>query len=349
MDQVGFDAPNWFAKITDGWKLTDKPGGGRFLDGTNWVNVAICTFDIVGIQSDGSLWVSEQPTTKMTRWERMQIFTSTPMERFGNDNDWKNVVGLSLSALLLKNDGTLWRLGTNNFKLEKEGWPGLRAFKPQRVGTDSDWAEAAASGYSFYLRKNDGRVWASRSGRVDEPDAIKIDEYIVASRTKYLDQHKWRGIARGSTRHNSDITVGVRDDGTFRMIGKANDRNDNVILEDVQLDPSTNWLAVVGNYEVVVALKTDGTLWKWNFSDDTGIKPNAASCVRLGTHSDWVAIDAAMGGIVSLATDGSLWFWQFEPQFIYRNYSSSSEFELRPLLGVSRKPQRIAGIFDKTN
>ena len=36
-------------------------GGGKFLDGTNWLDAADCWLDIAGIQRDGSLWVSEKP------------------------------------------------------------------------------------------------------------------------------------------------------------------------------------------------------------------------------------------------------------------------------------------------
>jgi hypothetical protein len=67
--------------------------------------------------------------------------------------------------------------------------------------------------------------------------------------------------------------------------------------------------------------------------------------VRLGTHSDWIAVTGADGGIISLAADGSLWFWRFKPNYSY----VSHDIAFVPLLDISRKPQRIAGIFDKTN
>ncbi len=36
-------------------------GGGKFLAGTNWTEVRDCLRDIVGVQHDGSLWVSKKP------------------------------------------------------------------------------------------------------------------------------------------------------------------------------------------------------------------------------------------------------------------------------------------------
>jgi hypothetical protein len=91
----------------------------------------------------------------------------------------------------------------------------------------------------------------------------------------------------------------------------------------------------------VVALKTDGSLWRWDFSLQRRSDPAAAKPVRLSSHNDWVAITGDWTGLVSLAADGSLWHWQFEPRSL-----QLAGFTVPPLLAASRRPQRLGSIFD---
>jgi alpha-tubulin suppressor-like RCC1 family protein len=80
-----------------------------------------------------------------------------------------------------------------------------------------------------------------------------------------------------------------------------------------------NWLAVQLHFNWLVALKRDGTLWKWNLptSRDWNSPETAASYaaiykqppVQLGVHDDWVALGGNWNCMISLAADGSLWAW----------------------------------------
>ena len=119
----------------------------------------------------------------------------------------------------------------------------------------------------------------------------------------------------------------------------------NLVKQDLQLGQETNWLTVVSDPgEGVMALKTDGTLWRWNFADDPLTHPDSAIATRLGTHSDWLAIHGDTAGFKGLAADGSLWFWRAE--LSAQNYFGQiNELGLPPLIRVSRRPQKIGNIF----
>jgi alpha-tubulin suppressor-like RCC1 family protein len=367
-DRISMFVPNLFAMLTDGLKTTELSGGGRFLDGTNWVSVVTCGFDTVGIQLDGSLWVTEQPKT-FSAFMRLprRVFDNVPeltkLLKFGNDSDWRNVAGYYRFAFLLKNDGTLWRWGTNNFDLKHNKWPGLQAFIPYRLGTESNWAEIFSLGSMTFLRKTDGSVWIvnfeiKTGGGEKLEQKIKLEPGVFIQRAASLEAGRLLASTTAWSRYGLAYRVGIRSDGTFRIWADRKLNNQPHSYEwteaDLQFGKDTNWLGVAGGGVKIVTLKNDGTLWLWNFYQNNrrgwnlehderemlDVKP-----VRLGTHSDWIAVTGADGGIISLAADGSLWFWRFESNYSY--YSRDTAFV--PLLDISRKPQRIAGIFDKTN
>jgi alpha-tubulin suppressor-like RCC1 family protein len=147
-----------------------------------------------------------------------------------------------------------------------------------------------------------------------------------------LDKVKWR-----STAWSSPGRLGVREDGTLWTLSDHYESPRSVREELVRIGNATNWVSVVASYTMLVALKTDGSLWKWEWERNSWQfeqKWTTHPPTRLGIHNDWVAIGGGWNGIVSLAGDGSLWNWP--DRFIY----SAS------LLQPSRKPEKIENIFD---
>jgi len=322
-------------------------GGGRFLDGTNWTDVADVGMEIVGIQRDGSLWVSEKPKRRMVvHWGlgEKPAPVSTKLVRFGNDHDWKNVAGGFVTPFLLKTDGTLWIWGTNRFNWRRE-WPGLRAYEPQRLGTNSDWSEIFVSHGRQFFGKTDGQMWTCPPFSDQDPK-LALGHYIVLGRAQF---ENLNGTVYG-------FGLGVREDGTFRILVQQhwNQQSRHIDWEAINftIGHETNWVSATSSSWKMVTLKRDGSLWLWNFQMaglvwNQEILRNFQNTVpvRLGAHSDWIAIGQMSGRVVSLAADGSLWLWQFEPSFFFHPENS----QIPPLLSVSRKPELLGNIFDQSN
>ncbi len=142
-------APNSLA-----WFLGDTTlmplAGGHFLEGSNWVSVThAAQQEQAGIKADGTLWVSEKPA----RRERLatggwKMTKAGDLVRFGSETNWGSLAWNGLSLLLVRSDGTLWRWGVTNWNYNRTNeWPGLRAFKPLQLGTESNWAEVFLLGY----------------------------------------------------------------------------------------------------------------------------------------------------------------------------------------------------------
>ncbi len=339
--------PDWTAMLSGDWKVSEIPGSAGFLEDTNWVTVIRSYRDTIGIQQDGSLWVSE-------RQEKLPTPGSPPpspnpgMIRLGQDSDWRAVAVSGSLAFLLKTNGTLWRLGTNvsNWR----NWPGYRAFAPELLGVNSDWANIPFwDPGRIVLKKADGAAWIYQPNARTQPDEeqIRLDADLILSAAPYLEGQKSAVSLWPGGRY---VQLGVGEDGVLRVIAVwYHETAVGARLrwgwrpESIPLGRETNWLTLVGNNRnrKVVALKTDGSLWKLDFPTDPLFKPEGFSTSPLSRHTDWVAVADAMGGVVALAVDGSLWFWALEKRGL-----SPSGFTIVPLLAVSRRPQIIGNIFD---
>lgn len=311
--------------------------GESFLPGSNWVSIAPCWMDLVGIQQNGSLWVSAKPLPSLNSdsTEEKPDFT---LKQFGDDHEWKKAVAYGRTALLLKQDGSLWKLGENR---SKQAWPGLMHFEPERISDNSVWVDIIQLGWTFALQRKDGRIYSSD---LIGPADIDLDHVVVAGdqflRATYLEGHHWRDVFYLFPPGSPMCLAGIRDDGGFGILLERKDlgkgRN-SYEKKEIQFGTRKDWMAAAGYYRRVVTLAKDGTLWHWIFSEESPYKPRP---VQLGTHSDWIAIADAPDGTLSLAADGSLWLWRFEGK--YEREPGADRFSL---LRPSRHPRFMGNIF----
>lgn len=355
--------PNLLAYILGNYQFA--PFNGQFVGDSNWVSMAQCWREMVGLKSDGTLWISATPERVIRlRNGRSKIEAMGKLAQFGTETDWSSFLPeYGRSLLLVKNDGTLWRLGTTNDHVNLDQWPGLRTFTPYRLGTESNWAEAFQDNYVTGLRKTDGSVWCwndvwntNGSAVLELEPGIMVVQAVPRSKSA-----RFRSVA--NVWQGAGFKVGVRDDGTFRIWADERLNRSSHFgryewsVTDLQIGKETNWVAVAGDYRKLVTLKDDGSLWLWDLNhdyrrgwdtdrDEREIQNTIP--IRLGTHSDWIAISSERGSITALAADGSLWFWPLE-HADYFYHSDDSTFAFVPLLDISRKPQLIGNIFSKPN
>jgi len=344
---------------------------GNFINGSNWLTVERTPWEFIGIKTDGSLWVLENPASRP--WKETSKFQQL-LVPFGNETNWSSFVPAQISVLLVKNDGTLWRWGVTNFNFKHHQWPGLRAFTPYRMGTESNWAKIYQKNGQIFLCKTDGSTWVEggngNNWNTNGQTFLQLDPEFTVQSVKNLNREKFRSVAQ--VVRGLQYSVGVGDDGTFRIwadmgLPKSKGeryRNYEWFPTDLQIGNETNWVAVAGDSEKIVTLKNDGSLWLWDFSynfrygwsperDESrmlGVKP-----IRLGTHSDWIAISSGYGNVTALAADGSLWFWplgnvQYIGEFSgIQFFDDNSGSHFAPLLDISRKPQFLGNVFGGKN
>jgi ABC-type Na+ efflux pump permease subunit len=320
--------------------LRESIGPQQFLAGSNWVAAttehmyfgwndagknfhATDFMETVGIQPDGTLWISEKP--ERDKW------TAGTLQRFGSETNWRQLAQSRTSVVLLKTDGTLWRWGCLTNELHQ--WPGLRTFTPYQIGTNFDWQELFTVGWIF-ARQTDGRVWRlSVDWKTGKDELGRVTNYDEI-------------VSQTASRAGDNQTAFVRADGTLWVLNRYWDEKSRQTLGTgiLQVGKENDWRAVAVSYGMMVALKADGSLWQWHFlnpwnmSKEQLIFDAQKPATRLGIHNDWVAIAQTWEGVIALVADGSLWLWPDREQY-----------EEHTLLKLPKQPQFLGNVLSRSD
>ena len=269
----------------------------------------------------GSNWVSASA--------RHVDFLLNSKEGISQTNN--HIVGY-LDTVGVKADGTLWIWGTNHLDWSpwQTNWSrSLRSYQPHQVGTNSDWKEICST-WNNRARKSDGSVWA-----VSVDDKTWKEKLLTDTN---MDQVSFQTLSLSG---NGERAY-VRPDGTLCLSWDYQQNGTNVYSGFVRVGMETNWTAVALNWQKMVALKSDGSLWQWHFARQWNVSQeqlNLAaqeSPIRLGIHNDWVAIANTWEDVIALAADGSLWLWP-----------NRDQYERSTLLKLPKQPQLLGNVFGK--
>lgn len=296
---------NWVAATTErmysGWN-----NGGKTLHASDFM-------EMVGIQPDGTLWISDKP--EADKW------TPGKLHQYGSETDWRQLAQGRTSVVLLKSNGTLWLWGCVTNELHQ--WPGLLAFTPDQIGTNSDWQELCTL-RGVFARETNGDVWYLeadwKAGKVEPVRATNYDEIDLKTASSAGDQ----------------ATAFVRPDGTLWVLNRYWDEKSRrtVGTGNLRIGKENDWRAVAVSDFMMVALKADGSLWQWNFKNGSVVEAVNVPPTRLGIHDDWVAISGRLGCVITLSADGSLWLWPDK-----RYYDNVS------LLKLPKQPEFLGNVF----
>jgi len=204
-------------------------------------------------------------------------------------------------------------------------WPGLRTFTPYQIGTNSDWQELFTMG-GIFTRRTDGRVWQlSVDWKTGKDELIRETNYdeIVSQTASRADEYD---------------AAFVRADGTLWVLNRYWDEKSRLTLGTgiLQVGKENGWRAVAVNWSMMVALKADGSLWQWNFKNESAVEAVNVSPTHLGIHNDWVAITGRWECVIALAADGSLWLWP-----------DKQSYDNGILLKLPKQPQYLGNVFGK--
>jgi hypothetical protein len=336
------------------WRLVADPrpasaGPQQFLAGSNWVSaMAVRVVDptwssqmlggsglafgylyTVGIQANGTLWISSHVVPN--------VWSGQEMTQFGYETNWQQIIRQNgCTFLLLKDNGTLWRWGTNHLDWDQwRTWPTVRNNPPRQIGTNSDWKEIFDDRFPN-ARKTDGSSW-----RVSLDFKTGLDK--VERMTNFYSfpfANSASTLANGRDGDESAVAyVGTNGSLWARYDHDQTDENGRKYDSTgvLQVGHDTNWVAVAITWPALVALKADGSLWKWKPVKNNREDFSQTPPTRLGIHHDWMGLTEVGGGAVTLAADGSLWLW-----------TETSFFgDRQPWIRLPKQPKFLGNVFSE--
>ena len=306
------------------------------IGGSNWVDLAGSFSEgAVALKSDGTLW----------RFSR-----KAGPSQIGSDSDWKKVVAGQSWFLALKQNGTIWGWGIDEFgTLPVQLYPNGRpiAFNdPVQLWPEADWVDIFASGQTRAV-KRDGSIWSW--GYDGKPVNGRITNYSVYHRLVRMDL---QGTNWSSLAGDGWLTMGVRTDGTLWAGAEpqANARSVFIIFgspvrrgitwELGRIGTKSDWVEVSRGVYQFIALEADGTFW--------AISRGMFQTGCPSQYHDWLAASADGFEIWALAKDGTISCWRDPFQVFSDHYGGpfnedhSHFFLLRP----SRRPLASINILD---
>ncbi|MDE6527927.1 MAG: sialidase, partial [Muribaculaceae bacterium] len=246
-----------------------------------WKTVAAGDNTVYAIKADGTLWgwgSNEQGELGQGSTDSKR--SSIPLQ-IGSDSDWKEAYGARGCGFFIKENGTLWSVGSNEKGLSGVGDGVTKHTSLVQVGTDADWKSLGVSVtwcYTVLAIKQDGSLWAWGSGADFCLGQGNTNNSTVPVRVGT--DNDWKQVAIGSSH-----VLALKNDGSLWGWGFApyyqlmNDQTNIKVPTRLGTD---KWTSVYAIDNASYGVKEDGTLWAWGDNQNN----------LLGLNSDMSDLEA---------------------------------------------------------
>ncbi|WP_114750040.1 T9SS type A sorting domain-containing protein [Pleomorphovibrio marinus] len=287
----------------------------------------------VGIKVDGSLYA----WGLFRHWENNPFITKLDEVLLSEDKDWVDVQGNADYFLVLKDDGSIYKIGSV---------PGGQDSNFRKLPFEEQW-ESMVVGTAYTILK-------SRMGGYYIYDPYSYVQFWEHPPHKVQDQLYWWvpwGLGENINTINSHgHTLAINDKGELWGWGVNHSgqlpSDKQRTLEPILLSDTNDWEKAAAGGEGSLYIKKDGTLWASGrniFDSGKEINGPEFQIVQVGQDSDWAEIAANHGTNLALKQDGSLYVWGraehtglasgFSDSFVEVQFPWTPTFEL-PEIGL---------------
>lgn len=204
--------PNNAARKSDGtlwtWGLNSatgigaqgKLGNNSIIDrsspvqvpGTQWTEVAVGIWYMLGRKSDGTLW-SWGRNVHGSLGDNTRTDRSSPVQVPGTQ--WSQLATTYGSPIARKSDGSLWAWGSNQYGQLGQNDRVYRSSPVQIPGTQ--WIDVAAGGHHVLARKIDGTLWAWSGGFSNPAGSTGDNANVLRSSPVQVPGTEWLTASAG--------------------------------------------------------------------------------------------------------------------------------------------------------
>jgi|GEM_PF-3652731 len=214
-------------------------------------------------------------------------------------------------ALALRDDGTVWAWGDNDYGQLGDGTQTQRTTPVQLAGLTNVTAIATRTDHSLALVE--GEVWAwgeneygQLGASADLSFSVKPRQVPGLTNVKAIEAGRYHSLAL-----KADGTVWAWGRNTRGQLGTPG--SDSVA--PVKVAGLADVVALAAGHDHNLALKADGTVWAWGAGDfaqlGTGDDEDSDRPVQVPKLTNVVAVAAGQYHSVALKSDGTVWVWGF--------------------------------------
>jgi len=282
------------------------------------IMVSVGSTHTVVIKFDGTLWAWGDNYDGQLGDGTTQN-RNTPIQ-VGTETDWVSISarddpGYGYShTIAVKTDGSLWAWGNNDVGQLGDGTTQNRN-TPIQVGTETDWVFVYTGSRITFATKTDGSLWGWGDnwwGQLGDGTSGNNRYTPVKVRIATAD---WLSIFTG--RYH---TTAIKADGSRWAWGdnRQNEFAGGTLIghnTPIQIGTESDWVAVSvsnGGNGHTIAVKTDGSLWGWGWSESGqlgigAINHRVVAPIKIGTETNWSSVYAHSEYSLAVRTDGTLW------------------------------------------
>lgn len=287
-------------------------------------SISTGSYQIFGIDADKTMWAWGSNSQGALGIGESQGYRSSPVNVLGGFNDWLDIASYTWSNTAIRQNGTLWSWGGNNFGQLGDGSIQDQSSPIPVIGGITDWVEVASSRWSRFAIRSNGTVWSwgsPRGGILGRTDmAYRSSPVLIPYFTD------WKKVDGGFAH-----AAGIRENGTLWAWGGSmmfngtytdgalGDGTNNLRSSPVSVVGGfTDWSDVSCGLSMTVAVRENGTIWAWGanwggqLGDGTTMYRSSPVSV-IGGFTDWV--DASAGWYHNAALRGGALVDQGPPRF----------------------------------
>ncbi|MGM0441358.1 MAG: T9SS type A sorting domain-containing protein [Elusimicrobiota bacterium] len=231
--------------------------------------------------------------------------------RVGSDTDWSKITAGARHSLGIKEDGTLWAWGWNDYGQLGLG-DTIDKDIPLQVSTHS-WSFVAGGGYHTLAIREDGTLWAW--GRNEDGQLGVGDNSDKNSPVQVGVSTRWVTCAAGANH-----SLAIKDNGKlwawgFNDSGRLGLEDNYTIGEStnipVEMLSNVDWDKISAGFNHTLGIKDNNTLWAWGANTYGQLGGATAGGVpsqpELGT--EWKNVSCGWDHTLGIQNDNSLHAW----------------------------------------
>ncbi|MCP4753859.1 MAG: hypothetical protein GY866_23490 [Proteobacteria bacterium] len=262
----------------------------------------------VGIKHDGTAWAFGYGYRRFGQVLDSSRSSTYPAQ-INSENNWLRVSAGNKHITALKQNGTLWSWGENDYGVLGDGTFESK-LNPEQIGEDQDWIQISVGWEHNLGLKADGTVWAwgvNYNGELGDgsrerkniPVQIGTESDWVFVSTGY---RKSRAI-----KANGSLWIwGTRFDGQSYA--------DSSAVPIPTLFSNTNQVRTASSSNMHdLAITSQGTLWAAGANSSgqlgNGSTEYSSNYIKIGEEDNWTAVSSGNDYSLAIKSDRCLWAW----------------------------------------